>query len=119
MGRYRLDDVPIVPATPLPETIVHLPVGLPIFHPHQELGSYTPNVNQGPLCDRLFDGIQHGADVVFWLGRPDEQVSVFGHDDVGPDVEAELSSSTIDGLYEPLPTSVFCQERVSMKTGEG
>ena len=119
VGGYRLDDVPIVPATTLPETIMHLPIGLPIFHPFQELRRCTPNVSQSPLCDRLFDGIQHVADVVFRLGRPDEKMSVFRHDDKCPDVKAEFEPNSIDGLHEPLPTSVLYQEWPAMKTGEG
>jgi hypothetical protein len=42
-------------------------------------------------------------------------MSMFGHDDVRPNVEAVLGASALNRLDQPLPAAVFAQEGLPPK----
>ncbi len=49
MGGRRLYDIAIVTSAALPESIRHVAIWLPIFHPTQEGRRFTLNMQQGSL----------------------------------------------------------------------
>jgi hypothetical protein len=67
----------------------------------------------------LLDRVQNVAVVVIEFGRPNEQMGMFGHDDVYPNVEAVFGASPVNRFDQPLSTSIFAQERLSTKTRKG
>ena len=95
---FRLNYVAIVATAPLPEAIVRLSIRLAILHPAQECWRVTPNMQKRSLGHGLLDRIQNVTDVIFQLGWPNEQVSVFRHDDVRPNLEVVLQASALNSF---------------------
>src|SRR5262245_16226666 len=89
-------------------------VGLAVAHMRQERRRMTLHPNQCPLGDRLLDGIENVANFILWLGGPDQQMSMFRHNHVGPNVEWVGLTSPVDGINEPLPASIPAQKRQTL-----
>ena len=77
-----------------------------------------PNPQQAAVRHRKLDRLQQWADQSPFL-RPEDQVDVFGHEDVRPEVERVLVLGIKQRLCKPAAGAVGTEERLSVKTGEG
>src|SRR5262249_43705568 len=114
-----LDHVPIVAPTSLPETIVHFSVWLYILEMFQKIRSSPPKKLQGLSSHRSLQGGADQPDLVFLSLRPDDQVHVLRHDDVGPDKEPVFSPRLFHCVHKPTPSPVPVQQRQTVKAREG
>ena len=76
------------------------------------------HVRDGSFGHRLFDRIEDFAHVVVIERRPNQHMRVFGHDDVGPDMDGVFAPGSVQRIDEPLAAALFAQEFLPTKTGE-
>jgi len=74
---------------------------------------YTEQCSFG---NRLFHRVQEFADVVGCQRRVDENMGMFRHDDVNPEVICMQLSGTIQSIEHPVTTTILAQKRSSLKT---
>jgi len=103
---------------PLPETVVHLTVWLPVFHASQKCWGVSLDKQQGSLRDRLLDRFENVTDVINQVCRPDQEMSMFRHDNISPHMEAKFTAGSINRLGQPFTTSVLAQEWLPPKAGK-
>ena len=104
--RRRLDDVSIIAAASLPESSLLRSVA----PNHRQLGEegrgMDPEVPDRPAADRALDPPENPRDLLLSLSWTDEKMYMFGHDDVGPEIEALACPGLIDRLHQPPPGAI-------------
>ena len=117
----RLDfpNVAVIPPAVLPEVTFEFSTRQSYGQPLEPLRIVSSQVVDGTPSHTLLDGFQEHAGLVLLALRHDGEVDVFGHDHVGPQLDVMLSTSTIESVDQPLPSTVFTQKFVSHETREG
>ncbi len=105
-----ISDVPVIPATVLPESVMMFCFDL---HHIQDFGSSFPQVVNCSARNRLLDGLKNIGNGVSFIPGEHEQVDMFRHDHVCPDMEVVLFLCFEDGIDEEEPGS-FVVEKVAV-----
>jgi len=66
----------------------------------------------------LFEAAQYRTDAVLLLSRMNQQVSVLGHDHVGPEVEVMFAARVLDSVDHPFACSLFGKKRLALETAK-
>ena len=99
--------IAIIASATLPEPVTHESARLSIFHPREKAGADVRTCDNALIeTGRLID-VENLADRVERFTRPDEQVDVLWHNDVGPEIESMPLSCSIDRFDEPQATRSF------------
>jgi len=109
--------VPVVSPAALPEPVRARAARASVFHPRKEVRAISPNPQQAAVRHRKLDRLQQRADQSPFL-RPEDQVDVFGHEHVRPEVERVLVLGIKQRLCKPAAGAVGTEERLSVKAGE-
>jgi len=96
----RLDDVPIVPASRLPEQAFRS-LAAPPGQSREPLGRMPRQVVHGATTDRFLHSPEYPGNRVRILSRHDNHVYVFGHENVRPQMESAFEPGCVDCLGEP------------------
>ena len=104
--RRFLEDVAVVAAALLPETIFHAAIGPGDAESAAPLRILRAEESDRGLDYGLFDRLEDVANVVILPLGVDQDVNVFRHDHVGPDREGPSSPGTVQGFDEPGSSSV-------------
>ncbi len=97
----RLEKIAIVTSSALPKSIMRFAVWLTIFHVFKKIGSLVPHKSQSSVGHRFLDGLKNLAYVVLRLCWPDQQMGVFGHNDIGPNMKGQLFFGSVDCTMPP------------------
>ncbi len=111
-------DVSIKTAARLPEQ----PLGslaAPPCNPWQPLGRVVAQIANRLSPDRLLDRLAKVSHRVAEASRVDDDVDVFGHENVRPKREVERRARLIDRLCQPLARTIRFQKLKSPVTTEG
>jgi len=119
MDDSRFVEVAIVSASPLPKSIVDISIRLLVSHLLQKCWCMFAHPEQCSFGNRLFHRVQEFADVVGCQRRVDENMGMFRHDDVSPEVICVQLSGTIQSIEHPVTTTILAQKRSSLKTRKG
>ncbi len=118
-NRFGVEQITITTAAALPEAVMDFAVGLPVGKLIEKTRCFLFQVCDGTTKDRLLHRLEKVADVVMRHGWPDEDMNVFGHDDVSPQMILVMTPSLINGLDEPLTAAVLAEKCSTMKAGKG
>jgi len=113
-GSCRLGDIPVVSATLSPKTVLDSSRRPSDFQSLQPLGSIRTQEVYGPSRNRLLDGLQYVFDTASVRCRIDHQVSVLGHNHVGPNLEVPLFAGLLNRVDEPLSRTISIQHGQAM-----
>jgi hypothetical protein len=109
--------VSVVSPAALPEPVSARTPGASVLHPRKEVGAMPVDPQQAAVRHRKLDRLQEWANQSPFL-RPEDQVDVFGHEDVRPEVERVLVLGIKQRLCKPAAGAVGTEERLSVKAGE-
>jgi hypothetical protein len=107
--RGGVGDIAIVAAAPLPEAVMHFAVGLFVSQAFEELRGFPSKERQGrPLHGNLED-CPDQPHFVAQISRANDDVDVFRHDDICPEVQIPPPSGRLQGFEEPLSGTITAE----------
>lgn len=110
------EDVAVVAGAGLPEVEGVVCGGL---HSREKVGGVFQDVGAGFFGDGGFDGVEEGGDVGIGAERLEEEVDMFGHENVGDEAEGAGFLGGGEGLCEPAAGAGFGEEGLALIAGEG
>jgi hypothetical protein len=110
--RARLFDVAIVAAARLPEAITDA-LALDHAQTGQPVRRVPAQVRDGLAAHRRLQCPQERSDGLWVHGWVDEQVGVFGHQNISPNLDAELHPRLGQRVAKPLARSRAGQELIA------
>jgi hypothetical protein len=107
--RAGLEDVAIVAAASLPETIVHFAVGLNILQTLQKSRGLLTQKLEGFAMDRDFESGADKTHFVDGVVRTEQYMDMLGHDDIGPKGQATAAAGGFHRIDKPTAATVPAQ----------
>jgi hypothetical protein len=98
---------------------MHFTIGLFVTKSVEKGRSLPAQKGQRLPLDRYLQGSPDQPDLVRCLARPDDDMNVFGHDDVGPQGEIVTAPGGLESLKHPATGSIPIQERQTAEAGKG
>ncbi|MFO0840559.1 MAG: hypothetical protein U1D55_18785 [Phycisphaerae bacterium] len=93
-------------------------VGLEVAHFGQEVRRILRDEREGAAADGKFDGRQQRAKTKQRAARQEDEVHVFGHEDICPQVERMIAARAFQRLGQPEAGPLAAQKRLAAKAGE-
>ncbi len=112
----RFGEISIKAAPALPEPVSHSPVGLPIFHLPKERRGLGAHMDQGSLGYRLLERGEYSADRILYPSRPKQQMHMFRHEHISPQIETMRYSTLLNRVDHPTASELLGEKRTSLKT---
>jgi hypothetical protein len=116
---FRRENVAIITAAALPEAYVLVAIGLDIQHLREEIRGILQDKSACFACDGNLDFDKDIGDIINRLGRPNEQMNMLGHENVGEQAEGVNGLGAGDGVDEPLAWAIFAEKRLAVETRKG
>jgi hypothetical protein len=116
--RVGFEQIAIVAPAPLPEAKARPTTWLSVFHALEKIRCFAADKGHRTLGDRLFDRVENFADVINRMRRPEQDMGMFGHDTVRPQVEAVLVSGMNQRVNQPEATLILAEEWLAVKTSK-
>ena len=108
-GRRMGKDVAVIAAAVLPEAVGS--VFLAGFEAFEHLRAMLPQPVDRPAADALFDAFENRRDRINFLRRINQQMQVFGHEHIRPNVKAVGVLSRPDGLGQIAAKGCVLEQR--------
>jgi hypothetical protein len=99
------EKVSIKPTATLPKSHCNLAIWLPVLHVHGKVGRVLPDEEESALGYRLFQGGENLADSAAVAWKQD-QMDMFGHENVCPEVEAMSLLRQADRVEHPASRAI-------------
>ena len=113
-----VNEVPIIAAPSLPESMRYGPSGLLITHSPEKRRCMGTDIPYRPPSDRALYVQENAGDGILFFAREDQHVDVLGHDDIRPEIKGMFIARCSDGFDQPFARSITIQKWLSTKAAE-
>ena len=111
-------DIAIKAASSLPKTIMPLSVWLLVRQSGKEFWRSDVKIGQCSSGYGKLDRATKLADVEIDLSRPDQEVNMFGHDHISPDMKRLFLPGAIDRFNQPGSAAILAKKLLPLEAGE-